>query len=92
MGNARPMTVGARLYRVEQHMSTLDKKLDQIMNAIHTMSNQQQRMAAVQANAVINGATGPSPMASASMQPLLLPAAPSLAPSPIPMRCLEDDV
>lgn len=34
------MTVGARLYRVEQHMSTMDKKLDQMMHAINALAHQ----------------------------------------------------
>lgn len=74
VGNVRPMTVGARLYRVEQHMSNLDKKLDQIMHAINGMAHQK----------MISS--------SSSTQPLILPAGPSQAPSPIPLRCLEDDV
>lgn len=74
VGNVRPMTVGARLYRVEQHMSNLDKKLDQIMHAINGVAHQK----------MISS--------SSSTQPLILPAAPSQAPSPIPLRCLEDDV
>ncbi|XP_054267583.1 potassium voltage-gated channel subfamily KQT member 1 isoform X2 [Macrosteles quadrilineatus] len=30
-GNVKPMTIGARLYRVEQQLSIMDKKLDQLM-------------------------------------------------------------
>lgn len=68
------MTVGARLYRVEQHLSTMDKKLDQMMHAVNALAHQK----------MISS--------SSSTQPLTLPAGPSQTPSPIPMRCLEDDV
>lgn len=40
VGIVKPMTVGARLYRVEQHLSTLDKKLDQMMHAINALAHQ----------------------------------------------------
>ncbi|KAK7078501.1 Potassium voltage-gated channel subfamily KQT member 1 [Halocaridina rubra] len=30
-GNVKPMTIGARLYRVEQQLVLLDKKLDQML-------------------------------------------------------------
>ncbi|EAA05251.4 AGAP011113-PA, partial [Anopheles gambiae str. PEST] len=33
VGNVKPMTVGARLYRVEQQLSVMDKKLDQLTHA-----------------------------------------------------------
>lgn len=35
----KPMTVGARLYRVEQQMSMMDKKLDVIVNCINSMAH-----------------------------------------------------
>ncbi|KAL5290059.1 KCNQ1 family protein [Megaselia abdita] len=34
----KPMTVGARLYRVEQQMSMMDKKLDVIVNCINSLA------------------------------------------------------
>ncbi|XP_037032790.1 potassium voltage-gated channel subfamily KQT member 1-like isoform X1 [Bradysia coprophila] len=40
VGNAKPMTVGARLYRVEQHLSTLDKKIDQVMHSLNSLVHQ----------------------------------------------------
>lgn len=40
VGNVKPMTVGARLYRVEQHLSTMDKKMDQIMHALNAITHQ----------------------------------------------------
>lgn len=30
-GNIKPMTIGARLYRVEQQLTLMDRKLDQIV-------------------------------------------------------------
>ncbi|KFB51342.1 AGAP011113-PA-like protein [Anopheles sinensis] len=41
VGNIKPMTVGARLYRVEQQLSVMDKKLDQLTHAINSMTLQQ---------------------------------------------------
>uniref|UniRef100_A0AAG5DM46 Potassium channel voltage dependent KCNQ C-terminal domain-containing protein n=1 Tax=Anopheles atroparvus TaxID=41427 RepID=A0AAG5DM46_ANOAO len=41
VGNVKPMTVGARLYRVEQQLSVMDKKLDQLTHAINSMTLQQ---------------------------------------------------
>ncbi|XP_055622153.1 potassium voltage-gated channel subfamily KQT member 1-like [Toxorhynchites rutilus septentrionalis] len=41
VGNVKPMTVGARLYRVEQQLSVMDKKLDQLTHAINSMTMQQ---------------------------------------------------
>lgn len=40
VGNVKPMTVGARLYRVEQQLSIMDKKLDQIVHAINGITLQ----------------------------------------------------
>lgn len=34
------MTVGARLYRVEQNLSTLDKKMDQVMHSVNSLVHQ----------------------------------------------------
>lgn len=39
-GHVKPMTVGARLYRVEQHMATMEKKLDQMLHAINALTHQ----------------------------------------------------
>ncbi|XP_053670681.1 potassium voltage-gated channel subfamily KQT member 4-like [Anopheles nili] len=44
VGNIKPMTVGARLYRVEQQLSVMDKKLDQLTHAINSMTMQHQKM------------------------------------------------
>ncbi|XP_074039471.1 potassium voltage-gated channel subfamily KQT member 1 isoform X2 [Leptinotarsa decemlineata] len=42
VGNVKPMTVGARLYRVEQQLGTMDKKLDAIANVINILAQTQQ--------------------------------------------------
>ncbi|KAG5875897.1 hypothetical protein JTB14_014073 [Gonioctena quinquepunctata] len=42
VGNVKPMTVGARLYRVEQQLGTMDKKLDAITNVINVLAQTQQ--------------------------------------------------
>ncbi|XP_050092014.1 potassium voltage-gated channel subfamily KQT member 4-like [Anopheles aquasalis] len=44
VGNIKPMTVGARLYRVEQQLSVMDKKLDQLTHAINSMTLHHQKM------------------------------------------------
>ncbi|CAG9856839.1 unnamed protein product [Phyllotreta striolata] len=41
VGNVKPMTVGARLYRVEQQLGTMDKKLDAIANVISVLAQKQ---------------------------------------------------
>lgn len=43
VGNVKPMTVGARLYRVEQQLSMMDKKLEQVLHAINAMTHHQQQ-------------------------------------------------
>ncbi|XP_044748819.1 potassium voltage-gated channel subfamily KQT member 1 [Coccinella septempunctata] len=48
VGNVKPMTVGARLYRVEQQLGSMDKKLDtltQILNVITQKQQNQSNMA-----------------------------------------------
>lgn len=37
------MTVGARMYRVEQQLSLMDRKLDQVMHALNNLAIQQQK-------------------------------------------------
>ncbi|KAG5683162.1 hypothetical protein PVAND_012459 [Polypedilum vanderplanki] len=44
VGNVKPMTVGARMYRVEQQLSSMDRKLDQLVHAINNLAIQQQKM------------------------------------------------
>lgn len=43
VGNVKPMTVGARMYRVEQQLNSMDRKLDQLVHAINNITIQQQR-------------------------------------------------
>lgn len=87
------MTVGARLYRVEQQLSVLDKKMDQLMHAINGIahnskvifpSTQQQSQQQHQPHLI--------QQQHQQQNPLMLPPAPSLASSPAPSHCLEDDV
>lgn len=72
VGNLKPMTVGARLYRVEQHLSVMDKKLDLILVGVTSLGHQR--------------------ITNSVSQPLNIPAAPSQASSPTPVRLLEGDV
>jgi hypothetical protein len=44
VGNVKPMTVGARMYRVEQQLSSMDRKLDQLCHALNNLAMQQQKM------------------------------------------------
>ncbi|XP_066603243.1 potassium voltage-gated channel subfamily KQT member 1 isoform X2 [Prorops nasuta] len=41
-GNVKPMTIGARLYRVEQQLSIMDKKLDQLIYVLNAVAQKQQ--------------------------------------------------
>ncbi|PNF43600.1 hypothetical protein B7P43_G03225 [Cryptotermes secundus] len=41
-GNVKPMTIGARLYRVEQQLSIMDKKLDQLVHVLNAVAQKQQ--------------------------------------------------
>lgn len=43
VGNVKPMTVGARLYRVEQQLSNMDKKLESIQHALNGLSLQKSK-------------------------------------------------
>ncbi|RZF34271.1 hypothetical protein LSTR_LSTR010245 [Laodelphax striatellus] len=38
-GNLKPMTIGARLYRVEQQLSVMDKKLDHLVYILNSQSH-----------------------------------------------------
>ncbi|XP_046626625.1 potassium voltage-gated channel subfamily KQT member 1 isoform X8 [Neodiprion virginianus] len=41
-GNVKPMTIGARLYRVEQQLSVMDKKMDQLVYVLNAVAHKQQ--------------------------------------------------
>ncbi|GLH09793.1 Potassium voltage-gated channel protein Shaker [Gryllus bimaculatus] len=41
-GNVKPMTIGARLYRVEQQLCVMDKKLDQLVYVLNAVAQKQQ--------------------------------------------------
>ncbi|KAK5643596.1 hypothetical protein RI129_007441 [Pyrocoelia pectoralis] len=42
VGNVKPMTVGARLYRVEQQLGLMDKKLDSLTYVLNALAQKQQ--------------------------------------------------
>lgn len=42
VGNVKPMTVGARLYRVEQQLGNMDKKLDSLTHILNDLALKQQ--------------------------------------------------
>ncbi|XP_071442145.1 potassium voltage-gated channel subfamily KQT member 1-like isoform X2 [Hetaerina americana] len=41
-GNVKPMTIGARLYRVEQQLAVMDKKIDQLVYVLNAVAQNQQ--------------------------------------------------
>lgn len=43
-GNNKPMTIGARMYRVEQQLSSMDRKMEQLVNAVNNLTAQQQKL------------------------------------------------
>jgi hypothetical protein len=43
-GNSKPMTVGARMHRVEQQLNSMDRKLEQLVHAINNLTTQQQKL------------------------------------------------
>ncbi|XP_049826133.1 potassium voltage-gated channel subfamily KQT member 1-like isoform X1 [Aethina tumida] len=47
VGNVKPMTVGARLYRVEQQLGSLDKKLDTLTHILNILTQKQQGTVAI---------------------------------------------
>ena len=45
VGHAKAMTIGARIVRVEQQLTTMDRKLDQLVDTINILATQStQRM------------------------------------------------
>lgn len=91
-GHVKPMTVGARLYRVEQQLSGMDKKMDQLMYTINAISMQKQQhqnsqghhqsSAPTTANYSISQLQQQQPLSSAAMAPSNQP----------PLKYIEDDV
>lgn len=108
IGNVKPMTVGARLYRVEQQLNVMDRKLDQLIHSINIISTNQnlKMLPSSVSQTQFHQSHHPSPIpmqlgyqqtASAitaqQLQALQLPPAPSQSPSPITcLTHLEDDV
>ncbi|XP_021929221.1 potassium voltage-gated channel subfamily KQT member 1-like isoform X2 [Zootermopsis nevadensis] len=41
-GNVKPMTIGARLYRLEQQLSVMEKKLDQLVHVMNAVAQMHQ--------------------------------------------------
>ncbi|XP_044254988.1 potassium voltage-gated channel subfamily KQT member 1-like isoform X2 [Tribolium madens] len=48
VGNVKPMTVGARLYRVEQQLGTMDKKLDALTHILNAMAQKNQPLKSIE--------------------------------------------
>lgn len=98
-GNTKPMTVGARMYRVEQQLNSMDRKLEQLVHAINNLTVQQQRTVPQQQH--FYHASGPlalppafdsfnqhyqqtaAGMTAQQLQGLQLPAGPSQANTPV---------
>lgn len=91
VGNVKPMTVGARLYRVEQQLSCMDKKLDQLVHHLNQLTHlPHPKSHSIQGTS----AAASSSSTSSNMAPLQLPPAPSNSQqhSPVPLASIEDDV
>lgn len=89
-GHVKPMTVGARLYRVEQQLSGMDKKMDQLMYTINAISMQKQQQQHQNSQGHHQSSASTTANYSISQQPLSSAAlAPSNQP---PLRYIEDDV
>jgi potassium voltage-gated channel KQT-like subfamily protein 1 len=99
VGNVKPMTVGARMYRVEQQLNSMDRKLEQLVHAINNLTVQQQKMVPQQ-QYFHHHASGPlalpptfdsfnqfqqtaSAMTAQQLHGLQLPAGPSQANTPV---------
>jgi hypothetical protein len=96
--NSKPMTVGARMYRVEQQLSSMDRKLEQLVNAINNLTVQQQKMVHQQQHYYASGPLALPPvfdhfnqhyqptasgMTAQQAHGLQLPAGPSQANTPV---------
>lgn len=108
IGNVKPMTVGARMYRVEQQLNSMDRKLDQIVHAINNLTIQQQKLLVSPREQHQHFNYGPlalpsmfdhnqqlsTGMTAQQLQALQLPAGPSQANTPTTsmLPYLEDDV
>lgn len=99
VGNVKPMTVGARMYRVEQQLNSMDRKLEQLVHAINNLAVQQQKNVP-QPQYFHHHASGPlaippafdtyqqyqataSAMTAQQLHGLQLPAGPSQANTPV---------
>uniref|UniRef100_A0A336MUT2 Potassium voltage-gated channel subfamily KQT member 1 n=1 Tax=Culicoides sonorensis TaxID=179676 RepID=A0A336MUT2_CULSO len=92
VGNLKPMTVGARLYRVEQQLSHMDKKLDQLVHTLNQLTHlPHPKTHVIQSTSAVASSSS----TSNNQNPLQLPPAPSSqsqSHSPVPLASIEDDV
>ncbi len=101
------MTVGARMYRVEQQLGAMDQKLNQLVHALNTLTMQNQKIqpqppcyAPLPSGFFESYHNQPYQMSTASamtaqqLHGLQLPAGPSQANTPLSsiQTHLEDDV
>lgn len=92
------MTIGARMYRVEQQLGSMDRKLEQLVNAINNLTVQQQKMVPQQQHYYTSGPLALPPafdsfhhqyqqtasgMTAQQLHGLHLPAGPSQANTPV---------
>lgn len=68
VGNVKPMTVGARMYRVEQQLSSMDRKLDQLTHALNNLVMQQQKTLPTQSHCYTSGPLALPPIFDNYMQ------------------------
>lgn len=93
VGNMKPMTVGARLYRVEQQLSGMDKKMDQLMYTLNSITHQKQQQPQPQSTATASAShyTIVQQQQSSQPQPLSSTVLTQSSQYP-PLKYIEDDV
>jgi hypothetical protein len=106
VGNVKPMTVGARMYRVEQQLNSMDRKLEQLVHAVNNLAIQQQQKSVPQQSFFSTAPLALPPtydlysqqlssaMTAQQLHGLQLPAGPSQPSTPLTsmQSHLEDDV
>lgn len=95
VGNVKPMTVGARLYRVEQQLSHMDKKLDQLIHTLNVAAHHPSSKPYGQSFVppALAGTSQPQALQATQSQPLAYATTSSAAtPQMVPLASIEDDV
>lgn len=89
------MTVGARLYRVEQQLSVMDKKIDQVLHALNTLAHKSYAPPSTSSSSiqpVIASTSHPQLPAPASTSQQHHQHHPPMMGAQVPLASIEDDV